>query len=49
MMMFLAGVGCVMGLSLLGFLYLLWRAPLLPQSDDHFEPVRAQSPSIDPT
>lgn len=51
MMMFLAGVAAVMGLSLLGFLFLLWRAPLLPQMpqpDDSFEPVRHRSPSIDP-
>jgi hypothetical protein len=51
MMMFLAGVAAVMGLSLLGFLFLLWRAPLLPQMpqpDDGFEPARHRSPSIDP-
>ena len=46
MLMFLVGVASVMGLSFLGVLYLLWRAPLMHQADEAME--QTQFPSIDP-
>ena len=48
MLMFLAGAACVFGLSLLGFLILLWRAPLMPEADQALEVLPGPVPSIDP-
>ena len=48
MMMFLAGVASVLGLSLLGVLFLIWRAPVMNQPEEVLEPLRTRSPSIDP-
>ena len=44
----LAGVASVLGLSLLGVLFLIWRAPVMNQPEEALEPLRTRSPSIDP-